>query len=96
MKESLTKFETKLANTLTVVEIIEKQEKKVPVLLTEEMKESVAFLVATRTAVYICWKILEDIKLKDLSPIEEDHPDQYDVVDDGELPKDSDRFIATV
>ncbi|KAJ8943299.1 hypothetical protein NQ314_009788 [Rhamnusium bicolor] len=51
MKESLTEFETKLANALTVVEIIGKRGRKVPVLLTKEMKESVDFLLATRTAV---------------------------------------------
>nr|CAH7740573.1 unnamed protein product [Callosobruchus chinensis] len=51
MKESLTEFETKLANDLTVVEIVGKRERKVPVLLTKEMKESVDFLLATRTSV---------------------------------------------
>nr|CAI5856621.1 unnamed protein product [Callosobruchus analis] len=51
MRESLTEFETKLANALTVVEIIGKREGKVPVLLTKEMKESIDFLLATRTSV---------------------------------------------
>ncbi|XP_025834091.1 uncharacterized protein LOC112905601 isoform X2 [Agrilus planipennis] len=53
MKESLTEFEIKLANALTVVEIIGKRGRKVPVLLTKEMKESVDFLLATRTAVEV-------------------------------------------
>ncbi|KAG5892254.1 hypothetical protein JTB14_014624 [Gonioctena quinquepunctata] len=51
MKESLTEFETKLANALTVVEIVGKRGRKVPVLLTKEMKESVDFLLAARTEV---------------------------------------------
>lgn len=51
MKESLTEFETKLANALTVVDIIGKRGRKVPVLLTKEMKESVDFLLATRKVV---------------------------------------------
>ncbi|CAG9760301.1 unnamed protein product [Ceutorhynchus assimilis] len=51
IKESLTEFEIKLANALTVVEIIGKRGKKVPILLTKEMKESVDFLLATRIAV---------------------------------------------
>lgn len=51
MKESLTEFENKLANALTVVEIIGKRGRKVPVLLTKEMKESVDFLLATRIEV---------------------------------------------
>nr|CAI5839771.1 unnamed protein product [Callosobruchus analis] len=50
MRESLTEFETKLANALTVVEIVGKRERKVPVLLTKEMKESIDFLLATRTS----------------------------------------------
>ncbi|CAG9773291.1 unnamed protein product [Ceutorhynchus assimilis] len=49
--ESLTEFGIKLVNALTVVEIIGKRGKKVPVLFTKEMKESVDFLLATRIAV---------------------------------------------
>ncbi|CAH1163346.1 unnamed protein product, partial [Phaedon cochleariae] len=51
MRESLTEFENQLASALTVVEIVGKRGRKVPVLLTKEMKESIDFLLATRIEV---------------------------------------------
>ncbi|CAG9773503.1 unnamed protein product [Ceutorhynchus assimilis] len=48
LKHSLTDFEKKLADQLTLVEIVGKRGRKVPVLLTQDVKSSVDKLIQTR------------------------------------------------
>lgn len=48
LKKSLSDFEKKLAKELTVIEIIGKRGRKVPILLNEETKTSVEALIKTR------------------------------------------------
>ncbi|XP_060522328.1 uncharacterized protein LOC132699555 [Cylas formicarius] len=56
LKKSLTDFERKLADKLTLVEIVGKRGRKVPVLLTEDVKSSVDKLIHIRGDVNISVK----------------------------------------
>lgn len=49
LTNSLTAFETKLASSLTMIEIVGKIGRKVPVILTRSMKECVDLIVEKRT-----------------------------------------------
>ncbi|XP_057666792.1 uncharacterized protein LOC130900289 [Diorhabda carinulata] len=48
LKDSLTPLEVKLANALTIVKIIGKRGRIVPIILTEDMKESVDLIISKR------------------------------------------------
>ena len=48
MKNSLTPFENKLASTLTIVKIIGKRGRIVPIILTKDMKDSLDLVISKR------------------------------------------------